>query len=222
MWHICRCVCESSIPFISFLLIQFSCDYHFLSHNLTRLYRYERRQLLSHRNGSTCELSYSDNNHTLNFQGIILPQRVRAFLLCSTSGLKDHRVPLSCTQYHSFKISITLFDSYNILTWYLQDKLLGIGRSSVGLCRFYINHLSRLANPYIYNSVEQRIFTIITYNLHHCLNILFECPSVISLSTINPSHTSGSYILDRILYASIRQVQYNTILWASVDSFNFL
>ena len=100
-----------------------------------------------------------------------------------------------------------LFDSYNILTWYLQDKLLGIGRSSEGLYRFCINHLSRQANPYFYHSVGKRIFT--TYNLHPYLNILFECHSVISLSTMNPSHTSGSYILNRILYASIRQVQYH-------------
>ena len=165
------------------------------------------RELLSHRNGSTCKLSYSDNKHTLNFQGIIQPQRVIAFLLCRTCGLKDHKVPLSCTQFH---------------TRYLQDKLLGKGRSSKGLCRFSINHLSRQANPYIYHPVGKRIFII--YNLHTCLNILFECPSVMSLSVLWTHYvmlfyvmlcnvTSGSYIWDKVLYASIRQIQYNNILW---------
>ena len=107
---------------------------------ILHLHQYERkklhfsqpvfRELLSHRNWSTCELSYSDNNHTLKSQGIILPQRIITFLLRSTNQLKDHRVPLSCTQFHPFKIARRLFYFYKTLTRYLQDTLPGMGRYS--------------------------------------------------------------------------------------------
>ena len=123
------------------------------------------RELLSHRNGSTCKLSYSDNKHTLNFQGIILPQRVIAFLLCRRRGLKDHTAPLSCRQLHQPRLWF-ITGGYLVKSWFIPVAARARGQS---------NDLNReiLASK-LFNCLKEVINAPPVPSISRCIHIVYR------------------------------------------------